>query len=125
MQIEPTTEIDGALASDQTWLASSHGIDAARSVTFDVSAFTEGTHYPDGFLPGGLPVVPGESGPYEPYVDESESTPEFLLDSVRINGGVDPSGAVISHCKVNADRLPVATDLLSGWYPQPGPPAAA
>src|SRR3546814_8488140 len=44
-------------AGDQSWLGSAHGIRNARTVTIDISAFTSGTHYPDGYIPSGTPVA--------------------------------------------------------------------
>src|SRR3546814_13751 len=44
-------------AGDQSWLGSAHGVRNARTVTIDISAFTSGTHYPDGYIPSGTPVA--------------------------------------------------------------------
>jgi hypothetical protein len=50
---------------DTSWLASRKGLDTCRSVTLDMSTFTKATHYPDGFLPSGLPLAPvGTDGLY-------------------------------------------------------------
>lgn len=53
---------------DQSWLGSQHGTEAPRSITLDVSKFTEGTHYPDGYFLSGLPLgkvtATGRYGPY-------------------------------------------------------------
>jgi len=50
---------------DTSWLASRKGLDTCRSVTLDMSTFTKADHYPDGFLPSGLPLAPtGEDGLY-------------------------------------------------------------
>lgn len=42
---------------DQSWLASRFGLDTGRSISLDVSTFTKNTHYPDGFLKSGIPLV--------------------------------------------------------------------
>lgn len=47
---------------DHSWLGSARGITSARTVTLKVSAFTEGTHFPDGFFPDGLPLALPTSG---------------------------------------------------------------
>src|SRR3546814_8490559 len=44
-------------AGYQSWLGSAHGLRNARTVTIDISAFTSGTHYPDGYIPSGTPVA--------------------------------------------------------------------
>ena len=50
---------------DTSWLASRKGLDTCRSVTLDMSTFTQATHYPDGFLPSGIPLAPvGTEGLY-------------------------------------------------------------
>jgi hypothetical protein len=70
MILQPTTTTYGA--EDQSWLASAHGSDAARSITLDTSAFTAGTHYPNGYFPSGLALGKiTSSGLYGPYAGRS------------------------------------------------------
>jgi hypothetical protein len=42
---------------DMSWLDSTHGIANARTVTIDISTFTAGTHFPNGYIPSGTPVA--------------------------------------------------------------------
>lgn len=53
---------------DQSWLGSAHGTDRARPITLDTSAFTEATHFPDGYLRSGQVLgkitATGKYGPY-------------------------------------------------------------
>lgn len=49
---------------DTSWLASRKGLDTCRSVTLDMSTFTKADHYPDGFLPSGLPLTKRANGLY-------------------------------------------------------------
>lgn len=67
MNLNPRTETFGQ--EDQTWLGSAHGTSMGRPVTLDISAFTEATHFPDGFVPSGTPVgkitASGLFGPYD------------------------------------------------------------
>jgi hypothetical protein len=66
MNLSPTTET--FYQDDQTWLGSAHGTSSARSITLDTSAFTSGTHYPNGYFPSGLPLGKiTSSGKYGPY----------------------------------------------------------
>lgn len=54
----------------RAWLLSPHGTGPGEtlSITLDVSAFTAGTHYPDGYIPSGTPLgkitATGLYGPY-------------------------------------------------------------
>lgn len=54
----------------RSWLLSQHGTDPGTtpSITLDVSAFTAGTHYPNGYIPSGCPLSKiTASGLYGPY----------------------------------------------------------
>jgi hypothetical protein len=71
---------------DQSWLGSAHGTDAARTITLDTSAFTSGTHYPNGYFPSGLPLARiTSSGKYGPYAGRTSE-----VQTVTITG--TPSG---------------------------------
>ncbi|WP_187368118.1 hypothetical protein [Nonomuraea terrae] len=71
---------------DQSWLGSAHGTDAARTITLDVSAFTAGVHYPNGYFPSGLPLAKiTASGKYGPYAANPGE-----VQTVTITGG--PTG---------------------------------
>lgn len=67
---------------DDSWLASRHGTDDIQTITLDISTFTEGTHYPNGFLKSGLPL--GEitaSGKYGPYVASPSEVQTITVDA--------------------------------------------
>lgn len=49
---------------DTSWLASRKGLSTCRSITLDMSTFTAADHYPDGFLPSGIPLAEGTDGLY-------------------------------------------------------------
>lgn len=101
---------------DQSWLGAAHGQDLGRSVTFDTSAFTEATHYPDGYLRSGTPVAQiTASGLYGPYdgaaVDGRQNLAGFVLTPVKMTaGGSDVGGAVFEHGRVVRANLPIAID---------------
>ena len=102
-------------ADDQTWIGASHGIDLARSITLDTSAFTEGTHYPDGYFMGGLPLSRlTATGLYVPYNDAGSGGAEvlagFLLGPVKApsDGTTDVGGALYEHGRVVEANLPIA-----------------
>lgn len=100
-------------ADDQSWLGSAHGTDATRTVTIDVSTFTAGTHYPEGFLKSGLPlaVLPsGRYGLFDAAATNSQGTlVGFLFTPVKApaDTATPVYGAILRHGAVIASRLPV------------------
>lgn len=104
-------------ADDKSWLGSAHGTDATIPVTLDTSAFTAGTHYPDGYFLSGLALGKiTASGKYAPYngaaADGTETLAGFLYAPVKAptDTTVDPSGALLVHGMVRTSRLPIAVD---------------
>lgn len=70
MDLTMKTETFGV--DDMSWLGSRHGIGNCVPVTLDTSAFTQGTHYPDGFFKSGLALGKiTASGLYGPYAGQS------------------------------------------------------
>lgn len=114
MRLQQITETFGQ--DDQSWLGSAHGTNNARPVTLDRSAFTSGTHYPDGFFKSGIPLGKiTASGKYGPYnnaaVDGSETLSGFLFCAVDAGtSDIDPVGAILLHCIVVESKLPIAVD---------------
>lgn len=99
-------------SEDRSWLASEHGFDVARTVTLDISAFTEADHFPDGHIPSG--IVLGEiaaTGLYGPYDDSLSDGREvavgLLRTSVPVRGN-DVGASMLVHAFVIEDRLPIA-----------------
>ena len=95
---------------DQSWLGSAHGTSAARSVTLDHSAFTEGTHYPDGYFPSGiaLALVDGKAVPYVSGGGSGTGVlAGFLFTTIKATGN-DVVGALLDHGRVLVGNLPVA-----------------
>lgn len=101
---------------DQSWLGAAHGQDMGRSVTLDTSAFTAGTHYPDGYVRSGTPLGRiTASGLYAPYnaagVDGTETLAGFLLTPVKMTaGGADVGGSLFEHGRVVESNLPITID---------------
>lgn len=84
------------------------------SIVLDVSKFTAGTHYPNGFIPSG--TVLGKitaSGMYGPYLaaatDGTETAAEILFSSVTINGATRLGGAGLHKGEVIPSKLPFST----------------
>jgi hypothetical protein len=112
-----TPNVEAIQQDSQAWLGSAHGTDAARSITLDTSAFTSGTHYPNGYFPSGLPLgritATGLYGPYNnAAADGTETLVGFLLcavDAPSVNT-IDPQGALLDHGRILEARLPIAVD---------------
>lgn len=105
-------------SGDQSWLGSTHGIYNAKTETVNVSAFTAGTHYPEGYLPSGTPValVGGLLVPY----DKTEATTTgagilagFIRDDIPIKpayltGSANVAAPVVDHGRIKSARVPHA-----------------
>lgn len=100
-------------AGDQSWLGSAHGIYNGRTETVDISAFTAGTHYPNGYIPSGSPValVGGLLVPY----DKTEATVTgagilagFILTDQPIPSGstADFAAPLLDHGRVIVSKVP-------------------
>lgn len=108
-----TTEYQGS--SDPSWLGTAHGTEAAGSGTLDISKFTAETHYPLGFIKGGIAVAKiTATGLYGPYTPADATTglgtlAGFVLWDVPVRGTKEPF-ALYDHGKVVTARLPIAVD---------------
>jgi hypothetical protein len=96
---------------DRSWLGSAHGTEATRTITLDVSAFTEATHYPDGYIPSGTVVgritATGLYGPYDDALATGQQVAAgFLFNSIPIKGTADVGAPLLEHGMVIEDRLP-------------------
>jgi hypothetical protein len=104
-----------------TWLGSGHGIRNARTEKLDISAFTAATHYPNGYLPSGLPVAK-VGGVLVPY-DATEGTTTnagvlagFVLTDIplKVTPGTtapaseDQNVPLLDHGRVKTANLPIA-----------------
>lgn len=98
---------------DQSWLGSAHGIANARTETLDISAFTAGTHYPNGYIPSGTPVAKIGTG-LVPYVADEETTTGagvlagFILTDQPVVGTNDFGVPLLDHGRVRVANLPTA-----------------
>lgn len=104
-----TESFDGG---DQSWLGSSHGLRNARTETLDISTFTAATHYPNGYIPSGLPVAK-VGGVLVPY-DATEGTTTgagilagFVLTDQPVVGTGDFAVPVLDHGRVKTGNLPI------------------
>lgn len=99
-------------AGDLSWLGSAHGLGNARTEKLDISAFTEGTHYPTGYIKSGTPVSL-VSGVLVPYVATEGTTTGngvlagFVLTDQSTDGVEDIAVPVIDHGRVRVSKLPI------------------
>lgn len=101
------------------WLGSGHGTDAPVSVSLDVTKFTAGTHYPDGYLKSGIPLgkitASGLYGPYDDTATDGRQTcVGFLFTAQDVNARRVTStkvvGSMLLHCFIREAKLPVSID---------------
>ena len=95
---------------DQSWLGSAHGIANCRTEALDVSAFTAGTHYPDGYIPSGTAVskVGGVLVPYDPTAEtgNADSFAGHVFTDQKVTGDAHLNVPVLDHGRVKADKVP-------------------
>lgn len=109
------------VAGDMSWLGSGHGLRNARTEILDISTFTAATHYPNGYIPSGMPVAK-VGGVLVPY-DATEGTTTgagilagFILTDTRLgvvpgqtaNPADDTNVPVLDHGRVKVANLPIA-----------------
>lgn len=94
---------------DYSWLRNLDGLDDS-SVTgvVDISDFTEATHYPNGYLPSGLPVRVDDLDDIRPWADTAGAVLGFLKGDVRTDGTEDLNVAVIVRGNIKTAKLPVS-----------------
>ena len=99
---------------DQSWIgAGAPGILTARTEIVDISTFTAATHYPNGYLPSGLPVAK-VSGVLVPY-DATEGTitgagvlAGFILTDQPVVGTADFAAPLYDSGRVVVANLPIS-----------------
>jgi hypothetical protein len=109
---------------DHSWLRSSHGTEATRTITLDLTTFAKATHFPDGFIPSGmsLGVITANPDTYGPYDsgtpgDGRDVNRGHLFGDVQVanDDGTDgvgyALGAIFTHGVVVAANLPSGDDL--------------
>jgi hypothetical protein len=103
---------------DQSWLGSAHGIRECRTETLDISAFTAGTHYPNGYIPSGTPVAK-VSGLLVPYTSAEGTTTNagvlagHLFTDQLVVGTNDFPVPVLDHGRVKTAKVPQGTDAFT------------
>ena len=108
---------------DQSWLGSAHGIHECRTETVNLAAFTQATHYPDGYIKSGTPVAE-VGGLLVPY-DSAEATTAgagvlagHIFTDQPVVGTQNFAVPVLDHGRVKAAKVPPGANAFT-------PPAAA
>lgn len=105
-------------AGDQSWLRSSHGLRNAKTDQVNLSAFTAGTHYPNGYIPSGTPVAK-VSGLLVPYTSAEGTTTGagvlwgHILTDQRVVGTGNFGVPVFRHGEVVAAKVPQGSDAFT------------
>lgn len=101
------------VAEDHSWLASSHGTEATKTITLDPALFTAATHFPNGYLKSGtvlgeVTATPGVYGPYnDAATDGRQTAGGFLFATVPMKtGGPKLGAALMEHGAVKTSNLP-------------------
>ena len=107
----PRMKTETINSGDMSWLGSAHGIENARTELLDISAFTAGTHYPNGYIPSGTPVAK-VGGMLVPY-DSLEATTTnagvlagFVLTDQSVVGTNDFAVPLLDHGRVRTAKVP-------------------
>lgn len=119
MNLAPVTESFGQ--EDQSWLGSAHGTDSAHPITLDTSAFTSGTHYPNGYFPSGLPLgkitASGKYGPYGSKASEVQTLSLGAASAGTITITFDGETTAAIAYNASAATVQTALEALSNINP--------
>lgn len=105
-------------SGDQRWIGSRHALDSAQTGTIKVSDLTKATHYPNGYVPSGLPVNAADSANVKPYTGAAGEVLRFVKDDHQIvvndqgDQVADIQVALIWHGLIKTDFLPGGNFVL-------------
>jgi hypothetical protein len=117
------TSVPATQVENRSWLLSQHGTEPGTtpSVTLDISKFTAGTHYPNGYIPSGIVITKvtatGLWGPYDTAATDGREITTvgrigLLFGSLPVNTGATKiGGAVVVHGFVNPTRVPFTSGI--------------
>ena len=93
---------------DYSWMLNTDGLDEAISCVIDVSTFTAGTHYPNGYFPSGLPVRVDDRDVVRPWADVAGARLGFLKGDWKTDGVEDIDASAVVRGNIKTARLPIA-----------------
>lgn len=109
----------------RTWVDADPGEWTRRSVTLDLAAFDRATHYPNGYIPSGIPLAPTTAAGATPvlYGPATDGKAEgFLWNSTTVKTGVARVGApLFEFGLIRENKLPLALPAaaktaLAAWF---------
>lgn len=114
----PRLKTETLHSGDQSWLGSTHAIADGRTELLDISTFTAGTHYPDGFIKSGTPVakVGGVLVPYdstEGVTTNAGVLAGHLLTDQQVVGTNDFAVPIIDHGRVITSKVPQGANAFT------------
>lgn len=114
----PRVKSESFGAGDQSWLGSAHSLRNSRTEVLDISTFTAGTHYPNGYIPSGTPLAK-VGGMMVPYTSAEGTTTNagvlagHLLTDQPVVGTNDFDVPVLDHGRVKTAKVPQGTDAFT------------
>lgn len=93
---------------DYSWLLNTDGLDESVTGVIDVSTFTAGTHFPNGYFPSGLPVRIDDRDVIRPWADVAGARLGFLKGDWKTDGVEDVNCSVVVRGNVKTAKLPLA-----------------
>ncbi len=104
---------------DYSWLLNTDGLDEAVTGVLDVSTFTAGTHFPNGYFPSGTPVRVDDRDVIRPWADAAGARLGFLKGDWKTDGVEDVNCAVVVRGNIKPAKLPLAfTAPVTAAQPQ-------
>ena len=99
-------------SGDFSWMLNTDGLDEAVTGVIDVSTFTAGTHYPDGYFPSGLPVRVDDRDVIRPWNDTAGAKLGFLKGDWKTDGVEDVNCAVVVRGNIKTAKVQA---ILAGF----------
>lgn len=119
MDLSIKTETYGS--DDRGWEGSAKGSTTAQTITLDVSTFTSGTHYPQGFLTSGIPLgritASGKYGLYGGRTSEVQTIGLGAASAGTITIGFDGETTAAIAFNATASAVQTALNALSTINP--------
>ena len=103
---------------DYSWMLNTDGLDESVTGVVDISDFTAGTHFPNGFLPSGTPVRIDDRDDIRPWADVSGARLGFLKGDWKTDGVEDVNVSVVVRGNIKTAKLPIALTVPT-TAPQP------
>lgn len=95
-------------SGDYSWMRNTDGLDdSALTGAAPIAGFTEATHYPDGYLPSGLPVRVDDLDDIRPWADVAGAKLGFLKGDHKVTGDAQINVAFVPRGNIKVANLPV------------------